>query len=800
MLRLSLLSLFFGWALIAGGQSRPTPRDVCTSDSLLNAMPGVNHREKAVLLLDAVTLLWDSLPGRAYQYIQMAQRIAIQHNHCDLKARAVYLYGCYFEHRRNYATAQKNLLRALDIATICGDTAMLYEILSKIADLSISLTNYPKAEEYYRRGAALAVQSGNLFQLARFKNTTAVALQHTGDTAGALRNYNAALALFEAVGNQPAAMEVIINKGGLLMDQRRFQEALDLLSSLLLKDEVADSVLLGVLYTRIAHGWQQLKQYRMALGYDLRALAVRRKMGYPLSISSSMINVASDYFLLDRADSGEYYIKHGLDVALRYNMRNLVQNAYRHLYEYYERTGNYQKALEYYSDYAAIGLAIEEERTVGNLQVIEANQALQRMQESGKMLAVRQRIQKLASDNQQYQYHVVETLAVVMVVTLLLFVAFYFYNLVMENKLKALNLRLKREIGEREQAGQQLGSREKQYRFLADNSYDFITRYDARTNRVYASPASERIYGYPPEEMISKSPYDITHPDWYRYCEGRLREMVETRSERRLTYQAVKKDGTIIWIDSVLNPMFHPDTGAFIGVVGVNRDISERKAKETEILEATRQSENLLKEIHHRVKNNFAILVSLISMQLVKSDSDTLTRSLTNLQLRIRTLALVHEMLYRSHDFEKISFSEYLHTLTAMISGTFSRRGVGVIFEADDALMDIETLIPLGLIVNELISNAYKHAMAGRSDGRLWVTFSRDAGAASGRLSIRDDGPGLPSNMLPPGVHGLSSQPSGRASGTMGLQIVDLLCQQLEARLEITNDPGASFTVIFPFA
>jgi len=107
-----------------------------------------------------------------------------------------------------------------------------------------------------------------------------------------------------------------------------------------------------------------------------------------------------------------------------------------------------------------------------------------------------------------------------------------------------------------------------------------------------------------------------------------------------------KKDGTVFWVESMLIPLFDPISGAFKGMVGVTRDIQERKNKEIEIMEGTKQKENLLKEIHHRVKNNFAILVSLINMQMAQTKNQELLHSLINLQLRIRTMALVHEMLY----------------------------------------------------------------------------------------------------------------------------------------------------------
>jgi two-component sensor histidine kinase len=238
-------------------------------------------------------------------------------------------------------------------------------------------------------------------------------------------------------------------------------------------------------------------------------------------------------------------------------------------------------------------------------------------------------------------------------------------------------------------------------------------------------------------------------------------------------------------VESILNPLFDPISGVFKGMVGVTRDIQERKIKEIEIMEGTKQKENLLKEIHHRVKNNFAILVSLINMQMGQTKNEELLQSLTNLQLRIRSMALVHEMLYRSNDFEKISFPGYLRSLASVIAGTYNRRNVDLAIEADEVVMDIETSIPLGLTINEILSNAYKHAFPLERAGKISIRFSIDQHSGMNTLVLKDDGVGMPQGVP---IEQYKS---------MGLQVVQILCAQIEATLVVVNDPGASFTITF---
>ena len=354
--------------------------------------------------------------------------------------------------------------------------------------------------------------------------------------------------------------------------------------------------------------------------------------------------------------------------------------------------------------------------------------------------------------------------------------------------MQKLNEQLSDEITEREKTELQTREREKQFRFLSENSIDFIIHMDSQRKCTYSSPASLKVYGYKPEEVLLLSPDSITHPDYFDYTEGKFREMLATRSSQQFIYLAKKKNGNSFWVESILNPLFDPITGIFKGVVGVTRDIQERKTKEIEIMEGTKQKENLLKEIHHRVKNNFAILVSLINMQMAQTKNQELFQSLTNLQLRIRTMALVHEMLYRSKDFENISFSDYLRSLASVIAGTYNRRDIVLNFDVDESVMDIEASIPLGLIVNEILSNSYKHAFPDGRSGNIGIAFNTDHQTGNYCLVLQDDGIGMPAGIQ---LHQYKS---------MGLQVVQILCQQIEGELNLTCEQGTKYTITYKSA
>jgi two-component sensor histidine kinase len=142
-------------------------------------------------------------------------------------------------------------------------------------------------------------------------------------------------------------------------------------------------------------------------------------------------------------------------------------------------------------------------------------------------------------------------------------------------------------------------------------------------------------------------------------------------------------------------------------------------------------------------------------------------------------------MLYRSKDFENISFLAYLRSLASVIAGTYSRHDIVLTFEADDTVMDIEAAIPLGLIVNEILSNAYIHAFPDNRAGNIRISFNYNPEKRMNTLAFQDDGIGMPAGLNPDQLQ------------TMGLQIVQILCKQIEGTLVVKNNPGASFTITF---
>ena len=220
--------------------------------------------------------------------------------------------------------------------------------------------------------------------------------------------------------------------------------------------------------------------------------------------------------------------------------------------------------------------------------------------------------------------------------------------------------------------------------------------------------------------------------------------------------------------------------------MAILRDITEGKSAEQKIINSLREKEVLLKEIHHRVKNNLQVISSILNLQSnYVRDINTIS-ILKECQSRIKSMAFIHELLYQNKDFNKIDFSEYVLVLAKNLIHSFGAldNRIKYKFEIDPVLLSLDTSIPCGLIVNELLTNALKYAFPNNKGGFIFVSLKRDSVGV--KLTIKDNGVGLP-----PGLDYQNTE-------SLGLQLVNTLVEQVSGSIEVfsSEDKGTAFSIV----
>jgi PAS domain S-box-containing protein len=314
---------------------------------------------------------------------------------------------------------------------------------------------------------------------------------------------------------------------------------------------------------------------------------------------------------------------------------------------------------------------------------------------------------------------------------------------------------------------------------------------DGQRRILDSNPALERII-HVSKERLEQDSYAFRHcvrPD------GTPMDMEELASSRALREQRavhnvetgiLTETGETIWTSVSASPLPLSDQGVVVAAT----DITELKRAEAQIRAALREKEVLLKEIHHRVKNNLQVISSLLRLQ---SDgvSDPCVRELfLENQRRVRSMALIHEQLYRTDDLSDISFSAYVTSLVSFLRRSFTHgmAQLRVRVEVEEAQLEIERAMPLGLIINELVSNSLKHAFPTLPPGQPGEIWVRANGAPGGGLTLEvgDTGVGLPDEI------------DLERSTSMGLQLVHSLVTQLRGHLTVQRRPGTRFTIVIP--
>jgi two-component sensor histidine kinase len=245
------------------------------------------------------------------------------------------------------------------------------------------------------------------------------------------------------------------------------------------------------------------------------------------------------------------------------------------------------------------------------------------------------------------------------------------------------------------------------------------------------------------------------------------------------------KKGCEYAIEEVRTPLMtmKSDEG---GTVIIVRDITERKQAEEQIKASLLEKETMLKEIHHRVKNNLQVISSLLDLQSSYVQDEKAKEALRESMNRVRTMATIHTQLYQSQDLTKVDFEILIRNLISNISQSYGRTvsPVKINVDTDKTRLGIDASIPCGLILNELVSNALKHAFPGGKEGEINITMRSEDNQVV--LTVSDNGIGFPESI---DFNNLKS---------LGLQLVNILVGQMNGKIDLQVDGGTTWTIIFP--
>ncbi|PWN07534.1 PAS domain-containing sensor histidine kinase [Rhodohalobacter mucosus] len=342
---------------------------------------------------------------------------------------------------------------------------------------------------------------------------------------------------------------------------------------------------------------------------------------------------------------------------------------------------------------------------------------------------------------------------------------------------------ISRDISDQYEQQKELRHNEELFRQLFQNAPIGIALLDDHKEIQMANHGFEEIFGYKFEDIKGLAIDSVIAPD-DKYEEAQSlsesKEPFETTSVRR------KRDGSLIDVLIYGVPVLLE--GRTIAIYGIYVDITDRKKAERQIRQSLEEKEVLLSEIHHRVKNNLAVITGLLELQSHRTANEIASKALKDSQMRINSMALIHEKLYQSETLSNIEFDHYVKELIEVIMKTHALKAedVDVQFDTDPIQFAITQAIPCGLLLNEIVTNVFKHAFPDTFKGDPKISIAlKNIGDNRVELNVRDNGVGLPADF----------DTLGKKS--LGITLIKTLSKQIEAEVDVDTQNGTGFRFRF---
>ncbi|MEX2396205.1 MAG: histidine kinase dimerization/phosphoacceptor domain -containing protein [Balneolales bacterium] len=318
---------------------------------------------------------------------------------------------------------------------------------------------------------------------------------------------------------------------------------------------------------------------------------------------------------------------------------------------------------------------------------------------------------------------------------------------------------------------------------LLEKTQNEIYVFDENTLRfIDVNVGARENLGYSLDELKKMTPLAIK-PEYDEESFHHLVQPLKDGTKGKIVFITVHRraDGSLYDVEVHLQLIRQDSLGVFVAII---IDITERVRLEQQLKSSLKEKEVLLNEVHHRVKNNLAIISSLLTLQADTVKDDRLRVLLKESEGRVKTMSVIHEMLYQQEDFSRIAFGPYFARLFKHISDNFKPpdQEITLDLHADDIYLDLNLAIPCALIVNELVTNSFKHAFKGREKGNVTIEFHEKEGEFT--LCVKDNGTGFTNGKQQKGA-------------SMGTSLIHGLTRQIRGSASINTENGTSTTITF---
>jgi len=341
-----------------------------------------------------------------------------------------------------------------------------------------------------------------------------------------------------------------------------------------------------------------------------------------------------------------------------------------------------------------------------------------------------------------------------------------------------------RDVTEKREAEIALKSSEERYRGLFYNLTDAIILVNEKNDILDMNPASYKLFGLNNKSKKELNLYDFISKNDIPNAKTKSKELREKGEVKNFEVNIIDAKGKHKIVELSSNAVYIE--GKFKGSRDILRDITEKKITNNELVQSLKEKEVLLKEVHHRVKNNLQVISSILNLQSTYINDEKTLSILRESQNRVKSMSFIHESLYRTKDFNSIDFSEYIERLSKnmVYSYQYSKNRILLKLDIDKVFLSLDISIPCGLIINELLSNALKYAFPENKKGKILISV-KEAKKARIEIKVEDNGVGFPKDI------------DIKKGESLGMLLVNTLVEQIDGNIKVRSKEGTKYLITF---
>jgi two-component system, sensor histidine kinase PdtaS len=662
----------------------------------------------------------------------------------DLKSIAVVnsSLGILEARQANLTQAQEYFHKALELYTLLDDKEGVAQTYNNIGNVYLNNNGGEESIPLYYKAYEIFAEMNYLQRMGAVKNNLGRAYHKTGNYKKSIDNLNEGLKLRKQINDRKGQVESYVYMGDVYFELSDFGKALECFNTAL---EISDGI-----NDRVS----QSRSY-ISLGKVYSS-----KGNQQLAIEKAFI---------------------GLEIAQEYNLKYEVFQANQSLASFYRLKGDYRNAYDYFERSFNVHNEILNEQKVRQLAEMEVGYQARVKQQQIEYLEQQKQLQDLKLSQSNTLIYLLSLLFLIVLIVGI------FSILLLKQRSRLLLFKSERDARSR------IRKTSNDFDAILQGHAHAMILTDDKLDVIALNTMAEQWFkSFSTDELsVGDSLYSISHPILNDLIYEQL--FFSLRGESREREIEIALPGRNKRYYKVFtNPVYEEPNEVIQSVSIMIEDITLRRANEERIIADLKEKETLIKEIHHRVKNNLQVIISLIRLQNNEIKDQSVKESFKELEQRVSAMSFVHEELYKSDNLSDINFEEYLKKITANLSSIYKKPvSVNNHFQLRDAFVNIDIAVPCGLVVNELLSNAFKHAFNGAgnkgaaSSNNIDIRFTEHI--TNFELVVSDNGKGVPKNF------------DFEKANTMGLHLVKVIVEdQLRGEWKMHNGKGLTVVITFP--